>query len=193
MQTTETPTQEALQEASALIYSEHQQLAEEIDLEQLGQLIPPLERANAIFVMGMGRSGLMMQAIAMRLMHLGYTVHVVGETTAPAIAKGDVLLAGSGSGSTTSIVQAAKTAKRVGAAILTLTTNRDSQLADLSDVVAVLPAAQKNKQEASVSEQYAGSLFEQALLLFGDALIQVLWKKGGKTADELWKRHANLE
>lgn len=194
MQTPETISSEAaLANAIALIYKEHEYLRQGVAYEQLAALIAPLERAQRIFLMGMGRSGFMMQALGMRLMHLGFNVHIVGETTAPAITNGDVLLAGSGSGSTTSIVNAAKTAKREGAAVLCFTTNMESLLADLADVVVVLPAAQKNKQEAEVSQQYAGSLFEQALLLYGDALIQLLWNKGGKTADQLWQRHANLE
>ncbi|MEH6659031.1 6-phospho-3-hexuloisomerase [Leeuwenhoekiella marinoflava] len=187
------PLNEALDEAVHLIYQEHLKMREGLDYKQLAAVIPYLEASKRIFLMGMGRSGLMMQAAAMRLMHLGYEAYVVGETTTPAIAQGDLLLAGSGSGSTTSIVNAAKTAKREAAKVVAITTNPESLLADLADQVLLIPAAEKNKQEEAISKQYAGSLFEQSLLLVTDALIQVLWHAGGKTADELWKRHSNLE
>ena len=187
------PVNEALDEAVHLVYEEHLKMRDGLDYKQLAAVIPYLEASKRIFLMGMGRSGLMMQAAAMRLMHLGYEAYVVGETTTPAILNGDLLIAGSGSGSTTSIVNAATTAKQEGASVVAITTNPDSRLADLADQIVIIPAAQKNKQEAAVSKQYAGSLFEQSLLLVTDALIQVLWQAGGKTADELWKRHSNLE
>ncbi len=46
------------------------------------------------------RSGLMMRVFAMRLMHMGFESHVVGETLTPAVEKGDLLVIGSGSGET---------------------------------------------------------------------------------------------
>ena len=65
---------------------------------QFDAAVTRLQNARRIFVVGAGRSGLALRMSAMRLMHLGFDVHVVGEVTAPAISKGDVLLAASGSG-----------------------------------------------------------------------------------------------
>ena len=56
--------------------------------------------ARTVFVAGSGRSGLAMRSFAMRLIHLGLSAHVVGETTTPRITDRDLLLIGSGSGST---------------------------------------------------------------------------------------------
>jgi len=77
--------------------------------------------------------------------------------------------------------------------VLALTTAADSRLAELADVCVLLPAAQKQDRAGSVSAQYAGALFEQAVVLVGDALFFSLWRASGATADELWPRHANLE
>ncbi|PKB00560.1 3-hexulose-6-phosphate isomerase [Flavobacteriaceae bacterium MAR_2009_75] len=175
------------------IINEHIKLIHTIDYNEIANLIAPITNAKRIFVMGAGRTGLMMGAAAMRLMHLGYTVHVVGETTAPAIAEGDLLIAGSGSGTTNGIVRAAETAKKIGAAILCFTTDNTSTLAELADQTVTIPAAQKQARDEKVSKQYAGSLFEQSLLLVLDAFIQILWSLDGSTASELWKRHANME
>ena len=191
--TSKSESETALSTALTKIYDEHLNLSQAIDFAPLANLIPLIKAADSIFLMGMGRSGLMMKAAAMRLMHLGFRVYVVGETTTPAIGKGDLLIAGSGSGTTKSIVQAATTAKKVDAEVACFTTDSDSALALLSDCMVVLPAAQKQLANESVSTQYAGSLFEQALLMAFDALIQVLWKNDGSTAAELWKRHANIE
>jgi len=160
---------------------------------QLDTLASALAEAPRVFVHGLGRSGLALRMTAMRLMHLGLDVHVVGETTAPAIGDGDVLLTASGSGTTGGIVRAAETARDAGARVLALTTDAASDLATLAAVVVVIPAAGKTDRSGQASAQYAGSLFEQAVVLVGDALFDVLWHRSGTTADELWPRHANLE
>lgn len=167
-------------------------------LEILNQ--PSLERAageilsaRRIFILGTGRSGLALQMTAMRLMHLGLAVHIVGEVTTPAIARGDVLLVASGSGTTERIIRSAQTAVLVGAAVITLTTATASPLATLTSVLIEVPAAEKLDRTATRSAQYAGSLFEQAVVTIGDALFHSLWLRSGQSADDLWPRHANLE
>jgi 6-phospho-3-hexuloisomerase len=149
--------------------------------------------ADRVFVLGAGRSGLALRMTAMRLMHLGLEVHVVGEVTTPAIAAGDLLLTASGSGTTGGIVRAAETAAKAGASIGAITTAPDSPLAQLASVVVVVPAADKLDRSGAASAQYAGSLFEQLVVLLGDALFHALWQRSGATADELWPRHANIE
>ena len=176
-----------------MILAENQQLVSRLNFEQIAELIPFIQNAERIFVIGAGRTGLALKAAAMRLMHLGFTVFVAGETTTPAIKKGDLLLAGSGSGTTSSIVNAAEKAVSAGAQVVALSTTLKSPLAKLSAHVAILPAAQKQDHGATISKQYAGSLFEQSILLLTDAIIQTLWKLDGTPAEELWKSHANLE
>ena len=62
-----------------------------------------------------------------------------------------------------------------------------------ADTIIVVPAATKLDRSGTASAQYAGSLFEQTVVLIGDALFHSLWLGSGATADELWPRHANLE
>jgi 6-phospho-3-hexuloisomerase len=152
-----------------------------------------LDDAERVFVLGAGRSGLALRMTAMRLMHLGLTVHVVGEVTSPAIASGDVLLTASGSGTTAGIVRAAETAREVGARVAVITTAPDSRLGELADAVIVVPAPAKRSSGGFVSVQYAGGLFELSVVLIGDALFHAAWKRSGASADDLWPRHANLE
>jgi len=176
-----------------LILEENRKLADQVDFEQAALLIPQLLDAKRIFLIGAGRSGLALKAAAMRLMHFGLTVFVVGETTTPAIGKGDLLLAASGSGTTSTIVKAAEKAVANGAAVASFSTTTTSPLAALSSLTILLPAAQKEDHGITVSAQYAGSLFEQSLLLMSDAIFQTMWDADGTPAEELWKRHANLE
>lgn len=161
--------------------------------DSVDDVLEVLGGADRVFVLGAGRSGLALQMTAMRLMHLGLAVHVVGETTAPAIRAGDVLLTASGSGTTTAIVRAVETATEVGARIVAITTAPDSPLGQAADALVVVPAATKLDRSGTASTQYAGSLFEQAVVLVGDAMFDALWRRSGLSADDLWPRHANLE
>ncbi|RLP72320.1 SIS domain-containing protein, partial [Mycetocola manganoxydans] len=97
--------------------------------DNLDAVAETLAGAHRVFVLGAGRSGLALQMTAMRLMHLGLNVHIVGEVTAPAIGPGDVLLTASGSGTTTSIVRGADAAVNAGADVAVITTAADSPLA----------------------------------------------------------------
>lgn len=159
----------------------------------LDPVLDVLTAADRVFVFGAGRSGLALRMTAMRLMHLGLDVHVVGETTTPAIRAGDALLTASGSGTTSSIVRAADTAAEVGARVVGITTAPDSPLARAADALVIVPAAAKLDRSATASTQYAGGLFEQGVVLVGDAIFDALWRRSGLSADDLWPRHANLE
>lgn len=163
------------------------------DADGLARVAGLIADAPRVFVLGAGRSGLALRMTAMRLMHLGLDVHVVGEVTTPAIERGDLLLTASGSGTTGVVVRAAETAAGVGADVVLLTTAADSALASSATVALVVPAAAKLDRSGTASGQYAGSLFEQSVVLIGDALFHALWQLSGQSADDLWPRHANLE
>ena len=175
------------------ILKENFNLASKMDYSQIPALITEINKANRIFIIAAGRSGFSMRSTAMRLMHLGLNVFFVGDTTTPAIAKGDLLLAASGSGTTSTIVRAAEKSVGAGATVVALSTNATSPLAALAKHVIIIPAAEKEDHGGNLSIQYAGSLFEQFLLLLLDAVFQSLWKIDGTPAEELWKRHANME
>jgi 6-phospho-3-hexuloisomerase len=190
--TTNVDRQSGFGNAAAVVLEENHRLLTSIPAKQWDHAGDVIMGARAIFVIGGGRSGLAVQMAAMRLMHLGLNVHVVGEVTAPAIGAGDLLIAVSGSGTTPAIVAAASTAKKVGASVVSVTTAAQSPLSQIADVRLVLPAADKQDRSASVSSQYAGSLFEQSVVLAFDALFQSLRSRGDKSVAELWKRHANI-
>jgi 6-phospho-3-hexuloisomerase len=175
------------------LIEENRQLAEILPYTKVEAVLSYIQQAERVFVAGAGRSGLSLKFAAMRLMHLGLTVFVTGETTTPAIKKGDLLIVASGSGTTNSIVSAAKKAVDAGAQVVAFSTANQSPLAELATKLVVIPAQQKQDHGGTISKQYAGSLFEQSVLLITDAIFQTLWKMDGTPAEELWKRHANLE
>ena len=162
-------------------------------LAQAGDL---MEAVSRIFVAGAGRSGLCMRALGMRLMHLGKTVHVVGETTTPSIAASDLLILGSGSGRTASLMAMAEQAQRRGARILLFTTDATSPLAGLSNFQVVIQAPSLKSDEgvsSHISVQPMGTLFEQSMLILCDRIILGLMQRTGVSAAQMFERHANLE
>ena len=176
-----------------LVLAELDHCIQTISDDQLLAAATQVTTANRIFVAGAGRSGLAMKMGAMRLMHLGLSVYVAGEVITPAVQQGDLLIVASASGTTTGMVQAAQTAKKVGANLLLFTTALQSSLAALADYVIEIPAASKQQFGKRASQQYAGALFEQSVVLVMDILFHHLWHLRGETQQELWKRHANLE
>lgn len=177
----------------SLVGGEIAEVAAQIGASQLAALASQIRLADRVFVAGAGRSGLVLRMAAMRLMHLGLTVHVAGDTTTPAISSGDLLLVASGSGTTHGVVRAAETAAKARARVAALTTDPGSPLANLADAVVIIPAPQKTDHGTAASRQYSGSLFEQVLFLATEAIFQTLWENEDVTAEKLWLRHANLE
>ncbi len=140
--------------------------------------------ARRIFVAGEGRSGLIARGFAMRLAQLGLTVYVAGETTAPAAEAGDLLLAVSRSGRTRVTRARAEAAQQAGVKVALLTAEADALPAE-TDLVVRIPGGP--------SEQFGGTLFEQAALLVLDALTRLLQQRLGQSHEDMQARHATLE
>jgi 6-phospho-3-hexuloisomerase len=141
-----------------------------------------------------------MRMFAMRLMHAGMIVFVAGETTTPAIASGDCIIACSGSGETPVTCLLAEAAIKCGATLVALTTAPESRLARIASLVLMIPAPSKQScmpgadvSAARGSVQFAGSLFEQQALLVCDALCLALAEAAHLDRATMWSRHANIE
>ena len=160
--------------------------------EKLAQLVL---NAGKILVAGAGRSGFAVKAFAMRLMHMGFDAYVVNETVTPNIEPGDVLVVGSGSGETGSLVVMAQKAKKIGADLALVTIFPDSSIGKIADAVVRIPAPTPKvaTDTGFKSIQPMGSLVEQSLLLFLDSVILRLMELQGNDSDTMFTRHANLE
>ena len=118
-----------VKEISNRILNDLKEIVNQMDEAQLEALMKDIRWADKIFVAAAGRSFLMMKAFAMRLMHMGLKVYVVGETVTPAIGPNDLLIVGSGSGGTATIKVMAEKAKKVGARMALLTIYEESAMA----------------------------------------------------------------
>lgn len=161
------------------------------DAERFAELVAA---AGSVFVAGAGRSGLMGKAFAMRLMHMGLQAYVVGETVTPGIGEGDLLVLGSGSGETGSLIGMANKAAALGAQVGVVTVKPESTLGALADVTVQLSAVAKEQNSGHRGTiQPMASLFEQSLLLFYDAVILKLMEIKGLDSGTMYGSHANLE
>lgn len=167
-----------------------------VEDKQLDRLVDAILGANHIFTAGAGRSGVAMKAFTNRLMHLGLSVSSVGEISNPHTQAGDLLVIGSGSGETESLVAMAKKAKRSGVKIALITMDEESSIAGLAEVVVVLPGVSpklKNRSMEIASIQPMGSAFEQISFLVYDGIILELMDRMNETSDTMFSRHADLE
>ncbi len=192
-----------LKEAMENIVDHVSYVRDQLSDQQINKLIVSLEQAKKVYIYGAGRSGLVAKAFAMRLMHLGITVHVVGEITTPAIEAEDIFITISGSGETTSVINSAKIAKNVGAQVISITSYPDSTLGKLSDEIVLVPGrvidpGSKDFHIRQIKgEHYTlapmGTLFEVSVLIILDALISELMTRLKKSESDLKKRHATIE
>ena len=167
----------------------------DIDQTKITYFLKQIMDAQRVFIVGVGRTGLVMRCFAMRLMHLGIKVQILGEITTTAVSKNDLLLIGSGSGETGSLVSIATKAHNLGVHILLITINPDSSIGNLAQACLKIPAPSpklSNKHEKT-SIQPMGSLFEQTLLLTLECITGMIMQEKKMDSDSMFMNHANLE
>ncbi|MEZ0394671.1 MAG: 6-phospho-3-hexuloisomerase [Desulfurococcaceae archaeon] len=196
-------TREAMEEVITFLSKAADAISNAEKEKLLEKLLEAYRAGSKVFVVGAGRTGLVMKSFALRLMHLGYPVFVFGETLVPSARKGDLLLAASGSGRTRLVVTIAEAARGVGVTVVGFTSYPDSPLAKLSDLVVRIPGRTKMAENEDyfvrqVLGQHEpltplGTLFEITLMVFLDGLVVELMNKLGKTEEDLRSAHANIE
>lgn len=185
----------SVQQNTLNILSELQQNTLKIDDVQAAQFVEQIKNAKHIFLQGAGRSGIAIRGLANRLLHLGFSVSVVGEISSPHTKPGDLLIIGSGSGETGSLVSLAQKAVACGVDVALITMKANSTIGKLAKSVLVLPGTVKedNDREKGTFSQPMGSAFEQLCFISYDAIVLELMTQLGETSDTMFKRHADLE
>lgn len=176
------------------VLNELSQTLDSVDLVALERLSNDIMSSKKVFVVGVGRVLLSLQAFAKRLSHLGVDAHVVGDICEPAITEEDLLIVGSGSGMSVFPVAIAKVARRYNAKIVHIGSNPHGDVAEYADYMVRIPVRTKLYLDDEIdSQQPMTSLFEQALYLVGDIIAMMLIRERNIDLKELWQYHANLE
>ncbi len=164
------------------------------DQELVEKFVEAILEAEQVYFVGVGRVLLSLQAMCKRFAHLGIKTHYVGEITEPAITEKDLLVVGSGSGGSLFPLGIAKKAHGIGAKIIHIGSNPNSEMKDLCEFMVRIPVRTKNYLEDEIdSVQPMTSLFEQSLLLFGDIVAKMIVDERKIDMKNLWRYHANLE
>ena len=182
----------SIREAVSKVLGEVGEAIGRADLEATGRLVEAVASARRVYVTGEGRSGLVARTFAMRLVHLGLTAYVCGETITPAIEPGDLCIACSASGETPITCHRAERSHNVGATVAAITAVPSTPLDSHAHIEVVLPAPTK-RGAGRPSCQFGSTLFEQALLVYLDAVVLLLQERAGASPQSMAAKHTNLE
>nr|WP_292460901.1 SIS domain-containing protein [Methanothermococcus sp.] len=159
----------------------------------INNIISTKHEKSKIFIYGVGRSGYVGMAFAMRLMHLGFNSHFIGEPTCPAIENNDLLIVISGSGETCSVVNVLKRANELkinenynNLKIVSITCKKENTIKELSDMHIHLEIYNDKCFPM-------GTLFEEMAFIFLDGIIYLLMERLNISENEMKKRHCNLQ
>ncbi|MHB8612930.1 MAG: 6-phospho-3-hexuloisomerase [Candidatus Dormibacteraceae bacterium] len=160
---------------------------------EVDRLCDELQKAHRIACYGVGREGLMMRALCMRLMHLGLDAHMVGDMTTPAVGAGDLLLVSAGPGSFSTVRALLSVARSAGARTAAVTAQPEGEVPRAAHTAIHLHAQTMADDKGNASVLPMGSLYEIAMLIFFDVVSIVLRERTGQTMDGMRSRHTNLE
>ena len=161
-------------------------LAKEQDSERQF-LIDNIMGAEKLFIYGVGRSGTMCKAFAIRLVQLGLKVFFIGETITPIVEKDDLVIIVSNTGETMSAIQTANIVGRLGAKVIAITAESHSKLAHAASSVIHLKV-DTDPEDAELAP--LGTVFEVTALVFLDSLVPEIMKKLEQNEANMRARHA---
>ena len=162
----------------------------ETDNSNAAELLKLVDEAGRIFIGGAGRSLLVSRFFAMRLVHAGYNVSMIGEVVTPAIKAGDLLVLVSGSGGTETLLPFVKKAKSVGAKLVVISMKKSSPMAEAADLTIQIG---NDNSFPLTKGMPMGAQFELSTLIFLEAVIADNIFAKGLTEESMRAIHANLE
>ena len=168
-------------------------IARDVDPAVFDGFIEELLGARRIALHALGREGLMMRALTMRLFHLGLPVHVVGDMTTPPLLEGDLLVTSAGPGALDTTAALMRIVRKAGGRVVLLTAEPAAALAPLADRVLLIPARTMARASSDVSPFTMGSAFEAIQFMVSEYLVCCLAGRLRESEDAMRARHTNLE
>ena len=165
-----------------------------IDQAAVDCAVDEIAAAKTIALYGVGREGLQIKGLAMRLFHLGRKVAMVGDMTTPHLGAGDLLIVSAGPGWFSTVDALMGVARKDGARTLLVTAQPDGACVKTADVVLPIPAqTMADDAGGAVSVLPMGSLYEGAQYILFEVMILMLRDKLGVTSEAMRANHTNLE
>jgi 6-phospho-3-hexuloisomerase len=179
-------------EIAKTVIEEHRKVFLDVDDKEVEALLDAIAKAKCIQIFGMGRMKCAVRAFTMRLMHMGFNAHVVYDTTCPNIGPGDLLIVDAACTSVGFMVM--QFAKKLGAKVCAITAHPESKAGRLADLTVRLRGQVHPGRPGEISSiQPMAALFEQTIFVFEDIIIQLLMERLNITAEQMAKRHTNLD
>lgn len=173
------------------VIDENRKVLEAVSEEEIARLIGEIGKAKTIQLFAMGRMQASMRAFAMRLKHMGFDAYVVFDTTTPVLGEGDLLIVNC---AVTQVdLNIIRIARQAGARVCVITAHPENEQGRLADLTVLVPGQIFGTPPELPSIQPMASLLEQALFLFEDIVVMLLMEKRRVSAQEMQKRHTNLE
>jgi len=167
---------------------------ERLNPEEIEGVTAVLAEATRVFIIGVGREGLVAKAFAMRLMHAGLEVHWAWDDTTPNMNAGDVMVMVNGSGAIGHLDYVFGQVKSTGATTIVVTGVPDADTPLAADFVLHVPATVFHGHgELVPSVQPMGSLFEQACLIAYDLMVVDIALRRSSDPEAMAARHRNFE
>jgi 6-phospho-3-hexuloisomerase len=168
------------------IFSEIEQCLVNVTDDHVAQVSEQINTAQNIITIGAGRMGYSLKAFSMRLSHLGFKSYHLGDTNTPRTGENDLIIFGSGSGETKSVVEMANVAYASGSKIISFTHEPSSSVAKLSTLVVPLRKIE--------SKQIMKSVYEQATYILYDKICyDIVYKYLNLDIKKIEHNHSILE
>ncbi len=165
-----------------------------INGSEVDRSVAALAAARRIALYGVGREGLQIKGLAMRLHHLGLSASVVGDMNTPPLGRGDLLVVSAGPGFFSTVAALMRTATDAGAQTLCITAQPDGACPRVADIVLTIPAqTMANDSGPATSVLPMGSLFEGAEYVLFECLVLKLREALKVDPEAMRANHTNLE
>ncbi len=166
-----------------------------LDDHQVEHACRLIEEADRIVLHGLGREGLQVKGLCMRLFHMGLNVAMVGDMTTPHLGAGDLFIVSSGPGALATAGELMKIARAAGATVLLITAQPEAVLRHGANHLLVIPAQTMADDQGAAASRILpmGSAFEGALFVVFEVMVAKLKEMLGITAEEMRARHTNME
>ncbi|MED6143419.1 hypothetical protein PIB30_005993 [Stylosanthes scabra] len=143
----------------------------------VNELTAVASRKARVFLYGVGREGLMLKALCMRLAHLGLQAHLVFDMTTPPIGPGDLLVASAGPGGFSTVEAICGVARSNGGRVLLLTAQPEtgSCVREANAIAYVAAQTMADDEEGEGIELLPmGSLYEGGLFVLFEMVVYKL-------------------